>query len=78
MSAIRDAVSKVGGAAKAAVVCGVSTRAIYKWLSAEALPRTDYTGETNYAERLADASGGAFSADWLLNQAAPKKPDHVA
>ena len=53
---------KVPAAAKA---CGVSTRAVYKWTVSGRLPRTDYTGETEHAERLADAAGGAFSAEWL-------------
>lgn len=32
-------------------VCGVSQRAIYKWMDNGKLPRTEYTGETNYAEK---------------------------
>ncbi|UIU59742.1 hypothetical protein H6S30_14625 [Escherichia coli] len=30
------------------------------------LPRTEYTGETNYAEKIALASNGLFSADAVL------------
>lgn len=33
-------------------VCGVSQRAIYKWMDNGKLPRTEYTGETNYAEKM--------------------------
>lgn len=54
---------KVRGAAKA---CNVSVRAVYKWLSAGRLPRTDYTGETAYAKKLADATGGKYSASQIL------------
>ena len=47
-------------------VCGVSQRAIYKWMDNGKLPRTEYTGETNYAEKIALASNGLFSADAIL------------
>lgn len=47
-------------------VCGVSQRAIYKWINNGKLPRTEYTGETNYAEKIALASNGLFSADAVL------------
>lgn len=74
MSALKESIDKVGGVVKASAACGVSQRAIYKWLTAESLPRTDYTGETIYAKKLADASGGQFTAEWLLSHASPKKP----
>lgn len=47
-------------------VCGVSQRAIYKWMNNGKLPRTEYTGETNYAEKIALASNGLFSTDAVL------------
>lgn len=78
MSALKDAIDKAGGAAAASVACGVSPRAIYKWIAAGCLPRTEYTGETDYAARLADAaekSGSPFDAKQLLADAAPKKAD---
>lgn len=76
MSALRESINKVGGVANAAAVCGVSQRAIYKWLTAAALPRTEYTGETDYAVRLAAVAaerGTPFDAAWLLAGAAPRK-----
>lgn len=76
MSALKDSIAQAGGVAKASTVCGVSQRAIYKWLAAESLPRTEYTGETHYAERLAAAAaerGQPFDAAWLLAEVAPKK-----
>ncbi|WP_349573087.1 hypothetical protein [Azotobacter salinestris] len=76
MGALRESIIKVGGVMKASAICGVSQRAIYKWLTAEALPRTEYTGETDYAVRLAAAAakrGNPFDAAWLLAEAAPKK-----
>lgn len=76
MSALKSSIAKAGGVANAAAACGVSQRAVYKWLTAESLPRTEYTGETNYAERLAAAArerGAPFEAAWLLAECAPKK-----
>lgn len=73
MSALKESISQIGGVPKAAAICEVSQRAVYKWLAADALPRTEYTGETDYARRLAAASGGQFTAEWLLSVASPKK-----
>lgn len=53
MSTLKDVIAKVGGISKAAAVCGVSVRAVYKWVAADALPRTEYTGETDYLGSLA-------------------------
>ncbi|SEH87217.1 hypothetical protein [Stutzerimonas xanthomarina] len=73
MNAISIAVEKVGGPISAAEICGIRRQAIDKWLARGSLPRTEYTGETNYASRLADASNGDFTAEWLLAAAAPTK-----
>ncbi|SDS19995.1 hypothetical protein SAMN05216421_1085 [Halopseudomonas xinjiangensis] len=73
MSSIKLAIQKAGGPARAAQLCGISSRAIYKWISSGSLPRTEYTGETDYAQRLAAASEGAFTAEWLLEEASPSK-----
>lgn len=71
MSALKDSITKVGGVAKASVICGVSQRAIYKWIAADSLPRTEYSSETRYAYVLAAASSGQFTAEWLLSAAIP-------
>jgi hypothetical protein len=36
------------------------------------LPRTDYTGETSYAQTLASNSNGLITTDWLMDKANPK------
>lgn len=75
-SAIAFAFEAVGGIGAAAKVCNRSYQALNKWRQAGCLPRTDYTGETKYAELLASAAernGNAFQAAWLLNASAPQK-----
>ncbi|WP_187775957.1 YdaS family helix-turn-helix protein [Salinicola corii] len=74
MSAIRLAVEQLGGVSRCARVCGVSPSAVCKWLRRERLPRTEYTGETCHALRMAAASGGTFTAAWLLANAGPATP----
>lgn len=73
MSILKEVIAKVGGVPAAAGLCGVSPRAVYKWLAADALPRTDYTGETTYAAALATAAGEPFSADEILARVARAK-----
>lgn len=55
-----------GGVVTVASKCKVSPRAVYKWLSAGRLPRTDYSGETAYAKAIAKESNGAFTEQQLL------------
>lgn len=68
MNSLKEAINLIeGGVPKAADICGVSVRAVYKWLDRNRLPRTEYTGETSYAKKLEAASNGAVSAKNLLN-----------
>lgn len=41
--------------------CGLTPKAIYKWIERGTLPRTEFTGETEYAKRIANASQGKFT-----------------
>lgn len=77
MNVLKASIEKIPGKIPAAAkACGVSVRAVYKWIDAGRLPRTDYTGETDYARRLARAAGGAFSPDWLLSETSQKTNIH--
>lgn len=58
---------EIVGICKLAKACGVRHQAIYKWLSNGRLPRTDWTGETDYASRIEEATKGAVTRDQLLN-----------
>ena len=64
-------VRAVGGQVKAGGACGVSAAMVGKWIKQKHLPRTEYTGETTYAEALANASNGRFSRDWILEECNP-------
>lgn len=69
MNVLKASIDKIPGKVPAvADACGISVRAVYKWIDAGRLPRTDYTGETAYAKRLAELSGGAFTPEWLLSE----------
>ena len=41
-----------------AQACGVSHQAVRKWEAAGRLPRTEWTGETNYSEVIEHITGG--------------------
>lgn len=69
MNVLKDSIDRIPGKVPAAAnACGVTVRAVYKWIDRGLLPRTEYTGETDYAAKLAAASGGAFSGDWLKSE----------
>ncbi|MBW5818894.1 hypothetical protein ACVSUJ_22640 [Yersinia enterocolitica] len=73
MNPVQIAVNAVGGQTAAAKLCGLSVVAVHKWTVKGALPRTEYTGKTNYSKLLADASNGKFTVEWLLHAANPDK-----
>lgn len=73
MNPIKYAFDAVGGRSKAANLLEKSYMAMSKMEKKEVLPRTEYTGETNYAQVLANNSNGLFTAEWLLDAANPNK-----
>ncbi|WP_244651979.1 helix-turn-helix domain-containing protein [Pseudomonas viridiflava] len=73
-NALAFAVDAVGGLTAAAKICGKSYQAVNKWRKTARLPRTEYSGETLYAQRLAHAAslnGVHFDASWLLGRCRP-------
>lgn len=58
---------EIVGLCKLAQVCGVKHQSIYRWEAKGCLPRTDWTGETDYASRIEEATKGAVTRDQLLN-----------
>ncbi|WP_111749722.1 MULTISPECIES: Cro/CI family transcriptional regulator [Glaesserella] len=72
MTSLTEIINSFGSVLKAAEYLNVSHSAVHRWLKAEALPRTEWTGETNYAERLSQALGGKLSKEEILKIAHPR------
>ena len=67
-------VATCGGQVKAGEACGVTPAIIGRWIKQQHLPRTDYTGETDYAGALARVSTDpSYNRQWILDQANPLK-----
>lgn len=60
-----DTIIKDIGVSLVAKACDVSNRAVYKWLHNGFLPKTEFFGKTKYAEQIAKASKGKYSAGKL-------------
>lgn len=76
---IKVASDLLGGAPGLASVTGRSLQAAYKWLRKGRLPRTEYTGETKYAEAISAALGGRITkAELLQMPSAPPKEEVIA
>jgi len=56
----------LGSYAAIGAVCGISGRAVKKWHAAGRPPRTEYTGETNYAETILKAVNYVITKPPLL------------
>lgn len=71
---VERAISHFGGIPNVQKMLGISYVAIKKWQDKGYFPRTEYTGETNYTQVLAEASNGAFTAGDLLPLYPNKNP----
>lgn len=69
---LSEAIKNIGVLATS-LACGCTQRAVYKWIEKGSLPRTDFTGETNYAERIANASNGKYSHAVIKKISCPQK-----
>lgn len=54
------------GIPEVAKACGVSERAVYKWLKNGFLPKTEFFGKTKYASKIEEISGGKYQASEML------------
>ena len=53
--------------------CGVTYKAVAKWRDRGCLPRTEFTGETRYAEAIERLTGGQVTAEELLSVRRPAR-----
>ena len=65
-NAIEKAIDLIGGPRALGQRLGVSRQAVNKWRQLKRLPRTDWTGETNYAEQIEALTGGVVTRNELL------------
>ncbi|NJM13056.1 MAG: helix-turn-helix domain-containing protein [Synechococcaceae cyanobacterium SM1_2_3] len=72
--ALAKAVQQLGGYAKTADLCEVNISVVWRWAKRGRLPRTEWTGETHYAELIEAATQGAITKAELLSYI-PPKPD---
>ena len=68
---------QIVGLAKLARACGVTYPAIRKWEQAGRLPRTEWTGETNYSSVICRETEGKITREQLLQPPPRPKPDSV-
>ncbi|WP_213115299.1 DNA-binding protein [Cobetia sp. MC34] len=73
MNSLRELVEQAGGVGAVSKACGVSIRAVYKWIERGCLPRTEYTGETSHAEAIAGLSPAVFEASEIRDHFMPSK-----
>ncbi|WP_337021615.1 YdaS family helix-turn-helix protein [Pantoea anthophila] len=67
MSVINLAIKSVG-VAQVAKACGISPRAVYKWLKKGSLPKTEFYGRTQYAMTIEKLSQGQFDSEKILEE----------
>lgn len=63
-----DVAIEVLGATKLAKELAITHQAVRKWQRARRMPRTEWTGETHYAEKIEELMAGAVTKAQLLDK----------
>lgn len=69
---LKSYIDQAGGVSAVANMLNISNRAVYKWLHKNELPRTEYTGETNYSATIEKETKGKVLKQNLLKVGKPK------
>ncbi|WP_343619666.1 hypothetical protein [Acinetobacter proteolyticus] len=72
MNSVKDVIHDAGGVPVVALAVKLSERSIYKWIEKDAFPRSEYTGESNYINTIANLSKN-FSKEKILKIGKPKR-----
>lgn len=72
MSTVKQIINAAGGVSTVAFAVQLSERTIYKWIKKNSLPRSEYTGESDYSSIIAEMSK-SFSKETILAIGNPKK-----
>lgn len=68
MNLLTKSIIDAGGITVLARSCSVTYQAVRRWENAGRLPRTELTGETDYAGAISRATGGKVKRKALLDQ----------
>ncbi|WP_336984052.1 hypothetical protein [Acinetobacter soli] len=75
MSTIKEIINNAGGVSTVALAVQLSDRSIYKWIEKNSLPRSEYTGESDYSTIIAEMSQD-FDKETILAIGNPNKAKH--
>ncbi|MHB1285523.1 MAG: YdaS family helix-turn-helix protein [Leptospirales bacterium] len=71
MTPLEKAVQFLGGYSATGRICGVSFMSVMKWIRKGRLPRTEWTGETDYAAKIEKALDGTVTREELRSVGFP-------
>ena len=73
MTPLEKAIRFLGGYSATSRVCGVAYQVVVNWVRRGRLPRTEWTGETDYSARIEKALAGAVTREELLSVRPPTR-----